>query len=38
MSDLGIQTGRESWWDSNEQEQNKMIITRIKKLKERAGE
>lgn len=30
---LGIQTGRESWWDSNEAAQRAKVLERIKRLR-----
>lgn len=33
---VGIQTGRESWWDSNEKEQRAKVLERIKRLRKTA--
>jgi len=30
---LGIQTGRESWWEGSEEDRRKKILERIKKLR-----
>lgn len=34
---VGIQTGRESWWDSNEKEQRAKVLERIKRLRANSG-
>ncbi len=31
---VGIQTGRESWWDAKESEQRGRVLERIKQLRE----
>lgn len=35
---VGIQTGRESWWDSNEAQQRAKVLERIKRLRANAGD
>ncbi len=34
---VGIQTGRESWWESNEEQQRAKVLERIKRLRANDG-